>query len=145
MTPFTGDPRQPATFFKCVCQGFRGYSLDGRGIPGPRRNRKALAGALISVRTLFLDRPHNILSGFKYLLKLIELVRVHRTGELKFESVIVEANIVGVGQRRGETAITASLGPRGIMILNVTVRLVMFKNLGELPLFGFVNSVQTTL
>jgi hypothetical protein len=69
---------------------------------------------------------------------------VYRTGDLKFVSVVVEVNIVGMGQRRGKTAITASLGFCGIMILNVTVRLVMCKNLGELPLFGFVNSVQTT-
>jgi hypothetical protein len=70
---------------------------------------------------------------------------VHRTGELKFVSVIVEVQVVGMGQRKGAVAITASLGPRGIMILIVTVRRVVSSNLGDLPLFGFVNSVQTTL
>ena len=89
---------------------------------------------------MFLNHPQKDLSGLKYFLKPIELLMVYRTGELKFVSVIVEVKIVGMGQRRGAAAITASLDPRGIMILAVTVRLVLIKNLGE---FVFRRGIRT--
>jgi len=85
---------------------------------------------------MFFDHHHKPLSSFKDSLKLIELLGSPWAGDCYLAGVLIEMHVIGMRQRRRQTAISTRLCERWIILLIVKGRLIVIKDFRELVLFG---------